>query len=200
MKLYFVRHGESEANVQHVISNRESSFRLTDRGRKQALTLADSLRDIPFTAIFSSPILRARETAEILSQALHLPYQVTEALREYDCGILEEKSDEESWGLHLHYYEDWTLHHNYLNKPEGGECFEDIQSRFLPFIESLKRGGEGHILLIGHGGLFQLMLPLILMNIDNDFVRSRGMGHTECVIAELHSDKFVCRQWGDVQF
>ncbi|HUE99260.1 MAG TPA: histidine phosphatase family protein [Anaerolineales bacterium] len=67
MKLYFVQHGESEANILHVISNRESPFRLTPRGRHQANTLAGNLRDVPVTAIFSSPIRRARETAEILS-------------------------------------------------------------------------------------------------------------------------------------
>ena len=67
MRLYFVRHGESEANTLHVISNRESPFGLTALGKKQANILADSLKDIPVTVIFSSPILRARETADILS-------------------------------------------------------------------------------------------------------------------------------------
>jgi len=200
MKLYFVRHGESEANTQHVISNRESPFHLTRLGKQQALALVEKLRDTPFTAIFSSPVRRARETADILSGSLHIPYQVTEALREYDCGILEEKSDEESWRLHREIAEEWTLHHNYQSKPEGGECFLDSQNRVLPFIESLKHAENEHILLIGHGGLFQLMLPLVLRNIDHDFVRSHGIGHTECVIAEQLSDGFVCRQWGDVSF
>jgi broad specificity phosphatase PhoE len=200
MKLYIVRHGESEANVQHVISNRESPFRLTPRGQEQANALAQNLRDIPITAIYSSPVLRARETAEIISQSFHLPYQVTEALREYDCGILEEKSDQESWKLHSEIAEDWTLNHNYLRKPEGGESFLDIQNRFLPFIESLKHDNAEHILLIGHGGLFHLMLPLLLTNIDNDFVRSHGLGHTECVIAEDDSGQFVCKAWGDTEF
>lgn len=199
MKLYFVRHGESEANVQHVISNRESPFGLTERGKRQARTLAGKLKDISFTAIFTSPILRARETAEILSKLFRLPYQVTEALREYDCGILEEKSDEESWRLHQEYYEDWTLRHNHSNKPEGGECLVDIKNRFLPFIHSLSQDGDDHILLIGHGGLFHLMLPLVLTNIDNDFVRTHWIGHTECIIGELRAHGFVCRQWGDVQ-
>ena len=200
MKLYFVRHGESEANTQHVISNRNSLFELTECGREQAQTLAQKLSAIPFTAIFSSPILRARETAEILSQSFNLPYQITGALREYDCGVLEEKSDEDSWRLHRHYYEDWTLRRNYSNKPEGGECFVDIQNRFLPFIESFKHESDDHILLIGHGGLFHLMLPLILTNIDNDFVQTHWIGHTECVIAELQAEGFVCQQWGDVKF
>jgi len=200
MKLYFVRHGESEANTQHVISNRESPFGLTERGREQARILADKLTDISFTAIFSSPVLRAKETADILSRSLGRAYQVTEALREYDCGILEERSDEESWRFHRQYYEDWTLRHDFSSKPEGGESFVDIQNRFLPFIESLKRGKEEHVLLVGHGGIFHLMLPLILTNIDNDLVRSHGIGHTECIVAELAPDGFVCRQWGDVRF
>ena len=198
MRLYFVRHGESEANIQHVISNRESPFELTELGRKQANTLAQNLKNIPITAIYSSPVLRARETAEILSRSLHLPYQVTKALREYDCGILEEKSDEGAWDLHREIADDWALNQNYLRKPEGGESFLDIQNRFLPFIETLKHGNDQHILLIGHGGLFHLMLPLILTNIDNHFVRSHGLGHTECVIAEYSSNGWICQQWGDI--
>ena len=202
MKLYFVRHGESEANILRVISNRESPFGLTELGKQQALTLADRLKDILFKAIYSSPILRARETAEILSRSFHLRYQVTEALREYDCGILEDKSDGASWKLHTEIAEDWTLHHNHLRKPEGGESYLDIQDRFLPFIEALKRESlnkDEYILLVAHGGLLQLMLPLILTNVDNSFVRTHGIGHTECVVAELGSDGFVCLQWGDSQ-
>jgi broad specificity phosphatase PhoE len=200
MKLYFVRHGESEANTLHIISNRKSRFGLTELGRRQANILADKLKDIPITAIFSSPVLRAKETADIVSRSFYLPYQVTEALREYNCGYLEGRSDEESWMQHRKYYEDWTLHHNYMSKPTAGESFIDIQNRFLPFIESIKHGEDTHILLIGHGGLFHLMLPLILTNIEDDFVSLHGIGHTECVIAELQSDGFICVQWGDVQF
>lgn len=199
MKLYFVRHGESEANVQRVISNRESPFGLTERGREQAEVLAERLRGIPITAIYSSPVLRAIETADIISKRLDQPYQITEALREYDCGILEGRSDDISWALHRKYFLDWALHQDYLSKPEGGENFMEIRNRFLPLIEALKQRNESHVLLIGHGGLFHLMLPLIFSNIDNDFVSSHGIGHTECMIAELSPDGFVCQQWGDVK-
>jgi broad specificity phosphatase PhoE len=203
MKLYFVRHGESEANTRRVISNRESPFGLTDLGKKQANILAGSLKDIPITTIFCSPVLRARETADILSQVFGQPYQVTEALREYDCGVLEEQSDDASWGLHREIYEDWTLHHNYQRRPEGGECFLDIQDRFVPFIKALTHeelNTNHHVLLIGHGGLFQLMLPLVLTNVDDAFVRSHGIDHTDCIIAEQHSSRLVCLQWGPFKF
>ncbi len=197
MRLYFVRHGESEANVRHVISNRESPFCLTPLGRQQAQALAENLKDSPITSIYSSPVRRARETAEILAALFHLPYQVTEALREYDCGILEDKSDEESWRLHREIAEDWMLNRNYLRRPEGGECFLDIQNRFVPFIEGLTQNdSEARILLVGHGGLFLMMLPLVLSNVDTSFVMSHRIGHTECIIAEQRKDGLVCLQWG----
>lgn len=198
MNLYFVRHGESEANTRHIISNRESTFHLTAKGRQQAEALAGKLRGIPFSAMFSSPVLRARETTEILSAALGIPYQVTEALREYDCGILEEKSDEQSWGYHNQYYEDWVLRGQYTNKPEDGECFLDIQNRFVPFIDSLTQGNEDkNILLVGHGGLFTLMLPLVLTNIDHAFTTTRGLGNAEYVLARQGAGGLVCLRWGE---
>lgn len=198
MKLYFVRHGESEANTLHIISNREQPHGLTDRGRAQAKALAKNLADIPFDTIFCSPVLRARQTADILSAAFDVPYQVTEALREYDCGVLEDRSDEESWRSHRGFFESWTLHKNYYNKPEGGESFLDIQNRFLPFIESLKTSQQEHILLVGHGGLFLLMLPLILTNVDHSFAVMHGIGNAEYVLAQPDDDGFVCLQWGPV--
>jgi broad specificity phosphatase PhoE len=198
VNLYFVRHGESEANTRHVISNRESTFPLTPKGRQQAETLAGKLSGIPFNAIFSSPVLRARETTEILSRVLGIPYQVTEALREYDCGILEEKSDELSWGHHGQYYDDWVLYGLHTNKPEGGECFTDIQNRFVPFIESLAQGNEDkNILLVGHGGLFTLMLPLVLTNVDHSFATTRGIGNAEYILARQEPAGLVCLQWGE---
>jgi 2,3-bisphosphoglycerate-dependent phosphoglycerate mutase len=158
---------------------------------------------VPITTIFSSPILRARQTAEILAGAFQQTYQVTEALREYDCGVLEDKADEESWKLHRGIAEDWTLNQNYLRKPEGGDCFLDIQSRFIPFLEDLTPDGwdrDDHILLVGHGGLFQLMLPLILTNVDISFAQSHGMRHTETIIVQQEQNGLVCQQWGPVRF
>lgn len=202
MKLHFVRHGESEANIQHVISNRESPFGLTALGRQQATTLAENLKEIPPTAIYSSPVLRAKETAEILAQAFHVPYEVTEALREYDCGILEDKSDKESWRLHREIAEDWTLNQNYLRKPEGGENFLEIKKRFIPFVEHFTNNAlhsQDHILFVSHGGLLQLMLPEMLTNIDHAFVRSHGIGHTQCIVVEHGTNGLTCLQWGDIR-
>ena len=105
--------------------------------------------------------------------------------------------------MHREIYEDWTLHHDYQRLPEGGECFLDIQKRFLPFIKALTDDSlhaNHHVLFVGHGGLFQLMLPLLLTNIDNGFVRSHGIKHTDCVIAEQMAAGLACLQWGQFKF
>jgi len=54
---------------------------------------------LPITRIYSSPLLRAIETSVILAYRLDADYEVVEALREYDCGILEDRSNEAGWQM-----------------------------------------------------------------------------------------------------
>lgn len=201
MKLYFARHGESEANVLHVISNRGQQHGLTVRGRKQAAMLASLLKDADIAAIFTSPLLRAVQTTEIIARKLDLTYTVTDALREYDCGVLEGKSDEESWRQHREIADAWVVHKNWSYKADDGESFFGIRDRFVPFIEQLTHNvsytGQ-HILLLGHGGTFRMMLPLIFTNIDTAFVEAHLLDHTTCIIAEQRATGLQCLQWGDV--
>jgi hypothetical protein len=73
----------------------------------------------------------------------------------------------------------------------------------VPFIEDLlrkRKDQDEHILLVGHGGLFQLMLPLVLTNVDDAFVQSHGVGHTDCILAEARAGDLVCLQWGSIHF
>jgi hypothetical protein len=48
------------------------------------------------------------------------------------------------------------------------------------------------LVLVGHGRLFRLMLPLVLTNIDQQFVHEHGIGHTTCIIAEAHPEELQC--------
>jgi broad specificity phosphatase PhoE len=194
MKLYFARHGESEANLLRVISNRGNQFGLTPQGRRQAAILAQSLKAVPVTAIYSSPLLRAVETADILARELHQSVQVTEALREYDCGSLEGKSDDENWQTHHAIAEDWVSNKNWLRKPDDGESFVEIHNRFVPFIEHLTHAGvrgDGRIVLIGHGGLFQLMLPLVFTNIITPSSEHMGSA-TQSVSSRSNNPMGLC--------
>src|SRR5512136_313555 len=109
MRFYFVRHGQSEANVQRVISNRDLPHPLTELGRRQADALAQALADVPLAAIYSSPIIRAVQTAQIVAASNGLPLEIADALREPDCGIMEGRADEEAWAEHDRVVYDWVV-------------------------------------------------------------------------------------------
>jgi len=108
MKIYFARHGESQANLLHQISNRGLVHGLTRRGRQQAAALAEWLGEAAITHVYSSPVLRTIETSIIVAGRLGVEYEVTEALREYDCGVFEGRSDEEAWQAWKEVFDAWS--------------------------------------------------------------------------------------------
>lgn len=198
MKIYFARHGESQANVLHQISNRGLRHGLTRRGREQAFTLAHSLKDKAITHIYSSPVLRALETSIIVANQLDLDYEVADALREYDCGIVEGCSDEESWRQWKDLFDAWTIHKQWERRIEGGETFIDIQNRFVPFIDGLiSRFGDtqSEILCVSHGGVYWMMLPLVLKNVDLETIALHGLDYTSCILSESRAGGLVCVEW-----
>ncbi len=84
--IIFVRHGESESNVAKIQANELDKYPLTARGRIQVERLTQELASVRPNALYSSPVLRAAETAGIISQALNIPVQVNRALTERDWG------------------------------------------------------------------------------------------------------------------
>jgi probable phosphoglycerate mutase len=197
MRLFFIRHGESEANLLRVISNRGSVHGLTEKGCHQAAALGESLAHSGINAVFSSPLLRATQTAEIVSAALRMDYTITDALREYDCGVIEGKSDAQSWELHRRTREDWLLRGQWERRIKGGESFLDIRRRFEPFIEDLLATypADSSLLFVGHGGLYSCMLPLVFTNISFEDALRWPFPNTGIVLAESLAQGLICLEW-----
>lgn len=108
MQIYFVRHGESVANLLNVFSNRDLPHSLTETGTEQVKILADKLQGTNWLAFYSSPILRARQSSDLIAQKLGINYEVTEALREYDVGVWEGTSDRAGWQQYKEVSEEWV--------------------------------------------------------------------------------------------
>ena len=81
---------------------------------------------------------------------------------------------------------------------EDGESFLDMKERFVPFVEQLLET-YGHlpedIVLVGHGGLYRCMLPLVLDNIDFEFSMAHSLSNTGVVVAEKGDEGLVCLEW-----
>ena len=199
MRLYFVRHGESEANVLRVISNRDLPHALTEKGREQALALAQRLSGIDFKCIYASQVLRARQTAEIVSRELNTPYETTDALHEFDMGILEGQTGPAVWDAYQKLTAAWMEGREWDRGIEGGESLNDIRRRLSPFVQHLLRGHAptDNLLLVGHGATYRFGLPFVLGNVDFDFAVTHGLDYTGMVIAETRPEGLVCLAWGD---
>ena len=161
MRLYFARHGQSEANVLQVISNRGLVHPLTELGGSRRRSWRVRWRPRRSRRSYSSPLLRAQQTAEIVAATLHLPVEIADALREPDCGIAEGRSDEAAWAEHRRAWTAWLDEQRYDYRIEGGESFNDLRARFVPFIDRLlaEHGkSSDQLLLISHGELLIMML------------------------------------------
>ncbi|MGC8565899.1 MAG: histidine phosphatase family protein [Thermoplasmata archaeon] len=81
-----VRHGESLSNALNIVSSDLDKYPLTDKGKNQALRAGNELKKLNIDAILSSPIMRARETAQIISSILNVPYKTDDRLMEIGFG------------------------------------------------------------------------------------------------------------------
>ena len=205
MRILFARHGESEANVQQIISNRDLPHTLTETGIMQASILAETLVYTQnITMIASSPILRAQETGQIIGKRLGVTPTVSGALREFDCGGMEGRGDDEAWAAHQAVVQVWDVGHDYQQRiPPDGESFNGTKARFVPYINKLIAQHQDHcadIFLITHGALLQQMLPLILSNIDRPFTQQNRINNCQLIAAQSDKSHLICTQWGDITF
>jgi broad specificity phosphatase PhoE len=193
--LVFVRHGHSQANVAGVFANRGDGYPLTDTGRVQAGELADRLADLPVDRVYSSPLLRARQTAEVITARTGAPVTVTAALTECDMGELEGTGDPAGWALHARVNDAW-LHGHPEARPPGGESLLDVRARFAPLIDTLAtESADRCCVLVGHGSLYRAVLPWLLAGVDHAFTAAHALGYTDMVIAEYRGCGFTCISW-----
>jgi broad specificity phosphatase PhoE len=153
--LYLVRHGENRANLTREFSYRKVDYPLTARGIVQARQTASLFRRSRIDAIFSSPLRRATETAEIIATALGLTVVVVEEFREINVGVLEEQPpSDEAWAKHDLIGSQWRDGQHDVAFP-GGEDYFTLLARMKDGLGEVLRGREGqHLIIVGHGGIF----------------------------------------------
>jgi broad specificity phosphatase PhoE len=192
--LFFARHGESEANITHEFANRSTGHGLTDLGRRQAHDLGRELAGAGITEIYASPLVRAWQTAEVISGLLGIPCQVDEALREYDVGVLEGTAGPVQWRQYAEMEQAWLIGQQWDRRHSGGESYEEVAARFAPFLRRVT-AGEGTVLAVSHGGLLRLMLPHFVAGLGYDFAHTSSIPNCGIVEIEASDSELTCRSW-----
>ena len=161
-ELLLVRHGESTANAKGIWQG-QMEFPLSERGRAQASLAGHGLSRQPFEGLYSSPLSRAFETAEIIRDRTGFAGEVVpvEGLSERNGGILEGHTWDEQERRNP------ELARKFLAIPEeerwalvGAETDEEVIARFEEALSSIRalHPGGARIVVVSHGGVMRAFL------------------------------------------
>lgn len=142
---WFLRHGQTDWNARN-LSQGNVDIPLNETGLAQARVAAARLRGRGIASILSSPLSRARVTAEIASEVVGVPVVIDEGLREVAFGVQEGQPMSE-------WFQEWVAGHV---TPEGAESFSSLRDRG---VEAINRALSypPAVLVVAHGALFRAL-------------------------------------------
>lgn len=146
MKIYFVRHGQTDFNIDKGYANSDIDHPLNETGILQAKQTRDQLKGKSFDVIVSSPLRRAKKTTEIINEYHNLEIEFDERIKERYFDQLSRKLDLDMWHKTFDFDNELIV--------EGGERASDFFSRVYNFLDELSaKYGDKTILVVSHGGV-----------------------------------------------
>lgn len=181
IKVFLCRHGRTEHNKNGIVQGHKD-VELSEEGEHQARKLAEALKENSIGYIYSSPLLRAQETAEIIANKLGRNVETMEALKEVDQGVYEGKDSrkmmEDMWNAEAEDHK-WA--------PEEGESMEETRERAISCLKELKKDHkEEKIVIVAHGGFNKTMILGALGHSSKNFNRIR---QENCCINKISVNK-----------
>lgn len=185
MKVYFVRHGETNWNKEKKIQG-QVDIPLNDFGIHLAQKTKDGLKDVIFDCCFTSPLSRAYQTAQIILEGREVPIIKEECIEEMSFGEYEGKCILKKKGEIPDSFEDFFIAPGKYVPPKGGESIRHLVDRTEKFIERIKKDKELQdktILVTTHGAALGAMLYSIKQESMEKFW---GTGvHKNCAVTEV---------------
>jgi len=159
-RVLLLRHAETAAPDR--FHGAESDIGLGDRGRQQAAAVAPLLASLHPDALYSSPMLRACQTAEPIAFASGLKVEIVPELHERRMGPLSGMTLSEGWEAYTTAMDRWKRG-DLEAAHEGGESFLQMQNRVVPASVGLARKHEGRtIVVVAHGVVIRVLLSSLL--------------------------------------
>jgi broad specificity phosphatase PhoE len=148
--IYLVRHGQTNWNLEKKIMG-QTDIPLNNFGRSQAQSLGKEISGLKIDHIFSSDLLRTKETAEIVNKFFNVEVSFDNRLRELNFGViqgsLKEELSSEYWDLVNAHPEEYDV-----------ESFESVYNRIKGFFEDLAKKGLSNVLIVTHGGALRMIM------------------------------------------
>jgi probable phosphoglycerate mutase len=187
-----IRHGQSKGNAERRFGG-HTATPLSARGRKQAEATACSLKSESLTAIYSSDLARAIETARPLAKLTGLPINGTSAFRERGVGVMEGLTFEEAAQQHPEQYAA-LLRRDFEHVLTGGESYRQLLDRAWQKLDEIiaqNRGGK--IAVFSHTGTICILALHLMGALDSPELKPVWISSGNCGITrfELRDDGFV---------
>ena len=194
-EIILIRHGETEWNSQQRMQGHSNSD-LSSVGQAQIQALGQWMKNVPFDHIYSSDSLRAKHTAEAITQFSGHKLKIDLRLREKNLGVFEGLTSEEARERHPEVFRLFkTAGSKYVI--DEGESTQQLQDRALEIVDEIRiKHPEERVLLVTHGGFIRVVmkhsLGLSLETPTRFLIRNTG------VFRLVWEDKWLVSQMGGV--
>jgi len=192
-----VRHGETEWNVKQVFRGR-IDIELSEMGMKQAGLLAEYLRDIKVEAIYSSPLKRALQTAEVIACCHRLNIKIVPALIDFDFGRWQGLSRQEVKDKYKELYAEWLENPLRVRMPDGEEL-DEVRKRALGAVESIISKHVGIAVLVSHRVVNKVLI-CALLGLDNSHFWNIKQDTCGITIFAYENGRFILAKHNDTSF
>lgn len=187
--LLLIRHGETTWNRAHRLPGQLPGIALTEEGRRQAASLAEALRVFPISTVVSSPLERARDTAQCLTSERDLELQFEPDLMDTDVGRWAGQVFEDL----LKYDPSWKA---YLSDPtvapDGIETFPQVQQRVVAAVERWRtRENVGsYLAFVAHADVVKLLLAHY-MRLDVKRAANLAIDNASVSVVQVDDDEHL---------
>ena len=197
-RICFVRHGETDWNIEQRMQG-HIDLALNANGEAQAVAAGRYFASLQASALYSSDLLRARQTAQAVSDALHLPIILLPALRERHFGRCEGMTFDE---IAAKYGEDArAIEHrdpDYVT-PKGGESIRQHQARILDCVGGLVSAHPGQtIVVVTHGGVLDVIYRRV-HGLPPETPRTYPIPNTGINWVSIDGEQWSIEHWGDTE-
>jgi probable phosphoglycerate mutase len=188
--LLLARHAEAEYEDE-LVADRGGSLTVT--GRRQARVLGESLAGRRVAWVYTSPMARAVQTAEIAAGVLGLHVSVREGLREFAVGDHAGRPFREN--MFAASYDAWLAGDEQARVP-GGESGAEVLARMAAELAGIADLHPGEtVLVVSHGGVLGYAVPHLAVNLPGGFAGEWPLGYADLVEAAADADGMVVRGW-----
>jgi probable phosphoglycerate mutase len=160
-KIYIVRHGQTDFNLQGIVQGSGVDSSLNAMGRAQAKAFFETYKSVPFDKIYTSALKRTSETvADFIALGVH--HQTFSGLNEISWGVNEGQKITPDEDAYYHWMlKQWESGNTSL-RIQGGESPDEVAARQQPVIEKLYSGDSKNILICMHGRAIRILLCQLL--------------------------------------